>query len=207
MPTEHLPIPNHHADHAGFRGLSGLAAAVSFLGGRDSDAHLAARLVGLAPADRVVDIGCGPGVAARHAASIGAKVIGVDPAAVMLRVARWRRTKGVTWRIGAAEDLPVDDRWATVAWSLATVHHWKNIEAGLDEVARILAPGGRFTVLERRISQDATGHASHGWTDAQADSFAARCVAHGLVDVTTSSDNTTRGSILTVTAHVAVGMG
>src|SRR4051812_23673785 len=81
-------VPNHHADHAGFSGLSGLVAALSMIGGRDGDARLAARLSGVEPGDVGVDIGCGPGVAARHAAGLGARVIGVDPAPVMLRVAR-----------------------------------------------------------------------------------------------------------------------
>src|SRR4051812_41068912 len=86
--TDTTSIPNHHAHYAGFSGAAGLVAALSMSVGRDRDARLAARLSGLGPGDVVIDIGCGPGVAARHAASLGAKVIGVDPASVMLRVAR-----------------------------------------------------------------------------------------------------------------------
>lgn len=187
MTTAHVP-PNHHAHHPGFSGITGVIAAVSFLHGRDHAAALATELAGLEPGDRLVDIGCGPGVAVMKAADAGASAVGVDPAPVMLRVARlrWRRRHGVDWRTGTAESLPVQDGWAGVVWSLATVHHWANLDAGLAEVARVLRPDGRLVVLERRIDDpNASGVASHGWTVAQSDAFAEQCRNHGFVDVAT----------------------
>ena len=70
-----------------------------------------------------------------------------------------------------------------MVWSVATVHHWADVTAGLAEVARVLAPGGRFVVIERRVQPGATGLASHGWTDEQAASFAAYCRSAGFDDV------------------------
>jgi ubiquinone/menaquinone biosynthesis C-methylase UbiE len=67
-----------------------------------------------------------------------------------------------------------------VAWSLKTVHHWKDVTAGLAELRRVLAPSGRLLVIERRVEPGATGLASHGWTGPQAESFAAQCRAAGL---------------------------
>src|SRR5687767_6291943 len=81
-------VPNHHRHHPGFAGPVGLLAALTMVVGRGADARLAARLTGVGDADSVVDVGCGPGAAARHAARLGARVVGIDPAAVMLRVAR-----------------------------------------------------------------------------------------------------------------------
>ena len=87
-PDMALP-PNHHAHHPGFSGVGGLVAALGFNIGRRADAELAVRLTGVGHGDHVVDIGCGPGVAARRAAAAGAtEVVGIDPAAVMLNVAR-----------------------------------------------------------------------------------------------------------------------
>ena len=64
-------------------------AACGFLLGRRSVADLAVRLVDVGPDDDVVDVGCGPGVAARRAAAAGAaSVVGIDPSVEMLRVAR-----------------------------------------------------------------------------------------------------------------------
>lgn len=185
-----LPVPNHHADHGGFSGPSGLLAALGFLSGRDDAAQLAIELAELQSGDRLVDIGCGPGVAVHRARQLGAEAVGVDPATVMLRVARarWWRDKQVGWQVGTAESLPVQDGWANVIWSLATVHHWADIEASLTEARRVLAPGGRLVVIERRIDDtNADGVASHGWTVEQSESFAEHCRRHGFVDVVAGS--------------------
>lgn len=186
--TTDTPPPNHHSHHPGFSGWSGLVAAVGFLSGRDRAAALAIDLSGLRRDERLVDVGCGPGVAARRAEELGATVVGVDPAPVMLRVARLRWVRsGIDWRVGTAEGLPVDAGSADVVWSLSTVHHWADLDAGLDEVVRVLAPGGRLVVTERRITDPyADGTASHGWTPAQAEAFAGMCRRLGFVDVDVS---------------------
>ncbi len=189
-PEPSLPVPNHHADHGGFSGLGGLLAALKFLTGRGQAARLAIELAELRSGERLVDIGCGPGVAAHRAHETGAEVIGVDPAAVMLRVARarWWNDKPTTWQLGTAESLPVADGWANVVWSLATVHHWVDLDAGLTEAHRVLAPGGRLVAIERRIEDPfAEGTASHGWTLEQAESFGEHCRRLGFDDVVVGS--------------------
>lgn len=80
--------PNHHGDHPGFSGVTGFVAGLTMVLGRGRIARLACDLVGLAAEDQVVDVGCGPGAAAREAARRGAEVTGVDPAQVMLAMAR-----------------------------------------------------------------------------------------------------------------------
>lgn len=177
---------------------------MSFLFGRDDAAKLAMELAELTPGDRLVDVGCGPGVAAHLARGAGAEVVGVDPAPVMLRVARARRRadSAVAWRLGSAEALPVDDGWARVVWSLSTVHHWADVDAGLDEVRRVLAPGGRLVTLERRISHTgARGTAGHGWTAEQAESFAERCRSHGFTHAVVGVHAGHRGEVLSVVAR------
>jgi len=196
--------PNHHAAHAGFAGLTGLAAGLSMIPGRGAVGRLAADLTAVTPSDHVVDLGCGPGVAAREAARRGARVTGIDPAPVMLRLAARlsRSTSAITWREGAAEAIPLADGAATVLWSIATVHHWRDLDAGLREVDRVLVAGGRFLVIERRTRPGATGLASHGWTDDQAAGFAERCRERGFVAVQVGR-HAGRRPLLTVQAHVA----
>lgn len=165
-------------------------------------ARLAADLATVSDADCVVDVGCGPGTAVREAARRGASVTGVDPAPVMLRLARTLTPDRlpITWAGGAAEDLRQPDVSATVVWSLATVHHWTDVTTGLAEIRRVLAPGGRFLAIERRTRPGATGLASHGWTDHQAESFAAQCQAAGFADVRVEKHSPGRRAVWVVRA-------
>src|ERR1700758_4913060 len=205
MDDSPLPVVNHHADHEGFGGVLGLVTALAILIMGRRNARLAVDLASVSEADRVVDIGCGPGNAVRAAAGRGAQVIGVDPSPVMLRLARaaTRDQPKITWSEGGAEALPGADGWATVAWSLRTVHHWKDVTAGLAELRRVLAPAGRFLVMERRVQPGAKGLASHGWTEQQAESFQAQCRATGFDAVRVDQHPAGRGAVWVVRGHKA----
>ena len=199
-----LAPPNHHADYPGFSGIGGLVAALSMAFGRKGDARLAVRLSGMGAGDTVVDVGCGPGVAVRYAARLGATVTGIDPAPVMLRVARFctRPAAKVRYIEGTAEAIPLPEGSASIIWSIATVHHWSNIEAGLREVRRVLIPGGRMVAMERKAGDGARGYASHGWTDEQATAFMNRCREQGFTDVHLERATTGRRSTVSVVAGV-----
>lgn len=188
--------PNHHRDHPGFGGIRGFAMALLFRVASGGRSRAVARLAGVRAGETVVDIGCGPGVAVRHSAKLGATVIGIDPAPVMLRVARLTaRHPRARYALGTAEALPVDDAGADVVWSVATVHHWRDIDQGIAEVARVLRPGGRFLALEALSSPGATGIASHGWKPDQARQFAERLRAGGFVDVSVDEHTGSRRAI------------
>ena len=196
------PAPNHHAHHRPFSGVSGLLVGLTLTIRRGGVARLATDLTAVTDDDHVVDVGCGPGTAARVAARRGAKVTGIDPASVMLTLAR-RLTFGgssIRWMDGSAEALPLPDGSANVLWSIATVHHWRDVDAGLSEAFRVLAPEGRLLAIERHARPGATGHASHGWTDAQAQAFADRCAAAGFTDTRVETHRADRGSLLAVQA-------
>ena len=201
MDIDHAAAPNHHAHHRAFTGVFGIVGALSMIRGREPDARLAAELVELQPTDTVVDIGCGPGSAVRYAASKGATATGVDPAGIMLRTARLlTHDNKVKYREGKAESLPVPDESASVAWSIATVHHWHDVDEGLREVQRVLQPGGRFVAIEKRTMPDAHGLASHGWSDAQAEVFATKLRDAGFVDVRVERDKQGRHIAMCVVA-------
>jgi ubiquinone/menaquinone biosynthesis C-methylase UbiE len=170
--------------------------------GRGSVARLATDLTNAGPDDHVVDVGCGPGGAARAAARRGARISAVDPAPVMLRLARTvsRTRHGITWLEAAAEALPLPDESATILWSIATVHHWPDLDGGLAEAFRVLQPGGRLLAIERRTRPGARGLASHGWTDHQAESFAEHCRNAGFIDTRTETHRLRRQYQLAVLA-------
>lgn len=199
--THTKEVPNHHAHHGGFAGLTGLLAALSMTIGREANAALAIDLSRLDPTDRVIDIGCGPGTAVRRAARLGARATGIDPAGVMLRVARRLGDgDGITYLEGAAESLPLPDASATVVWSIASIHHWSDIDAAIAEVRRVLEPGGRFVAIERRARPGAKGLASHGWTAAQAEAFASTCRAAGFADVRIARSDSGRRPAVAIAA-------
>jgi ubiquinone/menaquinone biosynthesis C-methylase UbiE len=200
------PLPaNHHRDYPGFAGISGAIAGLTMVPGAGPVARLAIDLLAVSERDHLVDVGCGPGSAARAAARKGAAVTGIDPAPIMLTLARWltRRAGSITWSEGTAEALPLAEDAATVVWSLKTVHHWSALDTGLAEAHRVLVRGGRFLVIERHTTPGATGLASHGWTDTQAVAFADRCRSSGFTNVRVQHQWTGRRHLLTVQAENA----
>ena len=95
--------------------------------------------------ERVLDIACGTGVAARLAAEQVAPtgtVVGIDQHPGMLEVAR-RTSPDVEWHQGPAEDLPLpDESFNAVVCSLGFQFFADKAKA-LEEMRRVLLPGGR----------------------------------------------------------------
>ena len=198
-------VPNHHADYPQFGGIFGYVAGLTMTVGRGRDGRLVADLADLSADDRVLDIGCGPGTAARLAARRGAEVIGLDPSRPMLRLAalisRMRPPSGhLSWIEGSAESMNIEPGSISVCWSLASVHHWQNLEAGLDQLEKVLAPGARFFALEKQSPADATGNDSHGWTRQQASLFASMLQSRRFDDVEVTNHKMGRRQVVVVGA-------
>lgn len=114
---------------------------------------------GVVAGDRILDIGCGPGhgAALLAEAAPGVEVRAVDPAWPFVLVTgfrAFRKRLTVLARNGAAEDLPAPDGWATLVVSVNAFHHWAAPRAGLGEVRRVLAPGGRLVLVDEIFSED-----------------------------------------------------
>jgi ubiquinone/menaquinone biosynthesis C-methylase UbiE len=185
-------VPNHHADHRGFSGPFGWLAALTMGNHRDDVVRWALKVTAAQPGEQLVDIGCGNGRAARLAAEHGLTVIGVDPSDPMLSVARMTtKSSAITYNSGAAEAVPLDTDVADVAWSIAAVHHWRDLDGGLGEARRVVRSGGRFLAIELHVKPGSRAHGDHGWNPQQADVFAAACRAAGFLNstiVTTHAD-------------------
>lgn len=131
---------------------------------------------------RVLDVGCGPGAAVRRAAAAGAQAVGVDASDAMVRIAtrRSHRHPGAHFVVGHAGDLPLGDDTVDVAWTVEALHHWPDPAAGLDELHRVLVPGGRLLVCERRLRRSG----GHGLSDADAQQLLVDLGGHGFHDAT-----------------------
>jgi arsenite methyltransferase len=103
--------------------------------------------------ERVVDVGCGAGIdsliAARKVGPEG-RAIGVDMTPSMLEKARRASKKmgleNVEFRGGYAEALPVEGGWADVVISNGVLNLMPDKSAALEEMTRVLKPGGRLQI-------------------------------------------------------------
>lgn len=106
--------------------------------------------LGVGPADRVLDVACGPGTAAVAARSLGAQaVIGVDYATEMLVVARAEShgEAGLSYVAADALALPFPpERFDVVVSSFGLIFAPDPVVA-VEEAARVLRPGGRLGLL------------------------------------------------------------
>jgi len=100
----------------------------------------------------LLDVGCGTGRLLRAAADVfpEARLEGVDAAAEMVRVAQANTSPDarITFRLAGAEALPFGDGSFDLVFSTMTFHHWADQRAGIGEVARVLAPGGRWLLAD-----------------------------------------------------------
>ncbi|MGB2711790.1 MAG: methyltransferase domain-containing protein [Conexibacter sp.] len=97
----------------------------------------------VAPAMRVLDVGCGPGaLTAVLAERVGAAgVCGVDPSEAFVRACR-ERVPGAEVVVGSAEGLPFANASFDAALSQLVLNFLDDAEAGVREMARVTRPGG-----------------------------------------------------------------
>jgi ubiquinone/menaquinone biosynthesis C-methylase UbiE len=100
----------------------------------------------------ILDVGCGTGRLLRLAESRfpEARLVGVDAALGMVKQAEASRPPGSETRFqqSHAEDLPFGDAEFDLVFSTLTFHHWHDQARGIAEVARVLAPGGRWLLAD-----------------------------------------------------------
>lgn len=97
--------------------------------------------------ETILDVGAGTGQLGAYVAQLvgsTGRVVGVDPLAARVDIARSRSTRNFETRVGQAEDLSqFPDRTFDVVY-LNSVFHWINDKPrGLAEIFRVLKPGGR----------------------------------------------------------------
>jgi len=111
------------------------------------------RLLDLVPQGvTVLEIGIGTGGLLSELANRAAQVIGVDHSPAMLEEARRRLTNGgvsgVELRLGEMTHLPLPDAVVGCVVANMVLHHAADPPAVLDEIRRVLSPGGTLLLAD-----------------------------------------------------------
>lgn len=94
---------------------------------------------------RLLDAGCGAGLALRCASDRGAVVSGSDASAPLLEVAR-QRTPAADLRTAEIEELPHDDGVFDVVTAFNSIQYTVDPARAVAELARVARPGGKVAI-------------------------------------------------------------
>jgi trans-aconitate methyltransferase len=144
------------------------------------------------PGESILDLGCGDGQLTNRIAATGAIVVGVDSSSEMVAAAQ---SRGVDARQGSGDALPFADNSFDAVFSNAALHWMRDQDAMMDEVGRVLKPGGRFVAEMGGLGNIAAIHvgfkavlALHGYGDLEdgvnyfpsLDAYRHRLTKHGF---------------------------
>lgn len=102
-------------------------------------------IIGLAPGRAVVDLGAGSGKFTPRLLATGARVVAIEPVSQM-RERLAHALPRVEILAGAAQAMPLADA-SVDAVICAQSFHWFDTQAALDEIRRVLKPGGRLGLI------------------------------------------------------------
>jgi demethylmenaquinone methyltransferase/2-methoxy-6-polyprenyl-1,4-benzoquinol methylase len=112
----------------------------------------AIRALGLPPGSRVLDLACGTGDLCRDLVTAGHQCIGIDLSAGMLAAAR---ASAVAFVRGDGERLPFQSSSFDGLVCGFALRNFVELDAVLAECARVVAPGGRISLLDAAVPEHA----------------------------------------------------
>jgi len=128
----------------------------------------AVELLDVGPTDRVIELGCGPGVAIAALAGRATQglVVGVDQSDVMIGHARRRNAAAIrAGRVRLIHAPVVTDEPFDAALAVNTAGMWPDRTARLSELGRLLRPGGRIALVSQPRCPGATAATSAAAAD------------------------------------------
>ena len=135
------------------RGLLGKLGGLILARINRACAAWAVNLLDIKPDDNVLEVGFGPGVGIQLLASqaFAGYVAGVDSSREMVAQATARNKKAIEggWvdlQHGSATSLPFADNTFDKALAINSMHVWPDAIAGLQEMWRVIRPGGKVAL-------------------------------------------------------------
>jgi ubiquinone/menaquinone biosynthesis C-methylase UbiE len=105
----------------------------------------------LAPADNILDVGCGAGWLSQRLARLvpQGRVVGMDVSDEMIRHARRASVdfENLMFVAGEVEEIPWEPNFFTHAISVESSYYWPDFAAGIREIFRVLKPGASAWIL------------------------------------------------------------
>lgn len=118
-----------------------------------------ARLAAPDPSERWLEVACGPGLVSRALAPHVREVLGVDITPAMVEVARREAAaagqSNVTFAVGGATALELPDASFDGAVARFTIHHVPVPGRLVEELARVVRPGGGVVLADHIADDDA----------------------------------------------------
>lgn len=151
--------PEHSADAVRRQfGAVAAAYATSAVHASGANLRLLVETAALRGGEDVLDLGCGAGHTALALAPFARSITAVDLTPEMLAVAKGlaaeRQVQNVEFRHADATHLPFEAASFDLVTSRYSAHHYSDPAAALREVARVLAPGGQFLLVDTIAPED-----------------------------------------------------
>lgn len=135
-----------------------LSSAVHSAGPDLDRARALVAALGLPSHSQALDVGCGGGHLSFALAPHVGHMVALDPSAGMLAaVSQGAAAKGpsrIEVRQASAESLPFEAGSFQLVCTRYSTHHWTRLEQALQEITRVLAPGGHALVIDTLGHED-----------------------------------------------------
>lgn len=118
------------------------------------------KLVNIQDGWTMLDVGCGGGFTIRRLLnrSKDAQVYGIDISEESVAKAKKVNAEVLDKQVfvtqGSAEKLPYENEKFDLVTAVETVYFWSNLPGCLQEVHRVLKPGGKFAILVEVVDSD-----------------------------------------------------
>lgn len=174
----------------------------------------------LTPGAHYLDVGCGNGYTVRWAAPLvgeTGRAVGIDISPRMIERARAASAgqRNLQFHVAAFPAHPLPPGAFRGIFSMEVLYYLPDLRGALDEVARLLEPGGRFACVVDYYRENEASHdwpsqvgcpmrmlSMAGWTvafeAARLEVVAQRCILHPEVPGEAPGWKQTQGSLLTV---------